>query len=219
MNIAILLYEGVTALDAIGPYETLTLLPDAKVQFVAKEVGPKRTDSGALALTADYSFADIDRADVVVIPGSANSTRVVMNDGETLEWLRGINSTTQWTTSVCSGALILGAAGLLQGLKATTHWIALDMLRMFGAEPVRQRVVHEGKIITAAGVSAGIDMALYLAGEIAGADTAQMIQLIMEYDPKPPFDAGSLAKASAPVIESARSKMASLMSRGAQAAG
>jgi len=217
MNIAILLYEGLTALDAIGPYEALTLLPDAKVQFVAKEIGPKRTDSGALALTADYSFADVTSADVVVIPGSSNSTRIVMSDGETIEWVRAINTTTKWTASVCSGALILGAAGLLKGLKATTHWIALDTLRRFGAEPVTERVVHQGKIITAAGVSAGIDMALYLVGEIAGAETAQMIQLIMEYDPKPPFDAGSIGKAPAAVIESARAKMASLMSSAARA--
>jgi putative intracellular protease/amidase len=217
MKVAILIYDGVTALDAIGPYETLTLLPDTQVQFVAKEAGLKRTDSGALGLMADYSFADVRRADVVVVPGSSNSTRMVMNDGETLEWLREIHSTTQWTTSVCSGALILAAAGLLKGLKATTHWFALDALRMFGAEPVQERIVKQGKIITAAGVSAGLDMALYLAGEIAGAEVAQVTQLIMEYDPEPPFNAGSVRNAPPAVVELARRQMANLISRGASA--
>jgi putative intracellular protease/amidase len=216
MNVAILLYEGLTALDAIGPYEVLTLLPGARVQFVAKEAGPLRTDSGALALVADYGFADVASADVVVVPGSSNSTRAAMGDGATLEWLRAIHETTRWTTSVCSGALILAAAGLLKGLKATTHWAALEHLRAFGAEPVRERVVRQGKIVTAAGVSAGIDMALYLAGEIAGAEVAQTIQLIMEYDPQPPFDAGSTGKAPAAVVEAARREMARLIARGAR---
>jgi putative intracellular protease/amidase len=215
MNVAILLYEGLTALDAIGPYETLTLVPGARVQFVAKERGAKRTDSGALALVADYSFADVPRADVIVVPGSSNSTRSAMEDGATLEWLRAAHETSQWTTSVCSGALILGAAGLLRGLKATTHWAALDYLKMFGAEGVQERIVRQGKIITAAGVSAGLDMALYLAGEIAGAQAAQVIQLIMEYDPQPPFDAGSMSKATPAVVEAARRRMASLVARGA----
>jgi putative intracellular protease/amidase len=216
MNVAILLYEGLTALDAIGPYEVLTLMPDARVQFVAKRAGAVRTDSGALALVADYSFADVASADVVVVPGSSNSTRATMEDAATLEWLRAIHETTQWTTSVCSGALVLAAAGLLKGLKATTHWVALEHLRAFGAEPVQERVVRQGKIVTAAGVSAGIDMGLYLAGEIAGAEVAQTIQLIMEYDPQPPFDAGSTAKASASVVEAARREMARLIARGAR---
>jgi putative intracellular protease/amidase len=217
MNVAILLYEGLTALDAIGPYEVLILLPEARVQFVAKQAGAVRTDSGALALVADYSFADVASADVVVVPGSSNSTRAAMEDQATLEWLRAIHETTQWTTSVCSGALILAAAGLLKGLKATTHWVALENLRAFGAEPVQERVVRQGKIVTAAGVSAGIDMALYLAGEIAGAEVAQTIQLIIEYDPQPPFDAGSTAKAPTVVVEAARREMMRLIARGARA--
>jgi transcriptional regulator GlxA family with amidase domain len=217
MNVAILLYEGLTALDAIGPYEVLTLLPDARVQFVAKERGACRTDSGALSLVADYGFADVASADVVVVPGSSNSTRRAMEDAATIQWLRAIHETTQWTTSVCSGALVLAAAGLLKGLKATTHWAAADYLPAFGAEFVRERFVREGKIITAAGVSAGIDMALYLAGEVAGAEVAQSIQLIMEYDPQPPFDAGSMAKADPEVVEAARRKMASLIARGEKA--
>jgi putative intracellular protease/amidase len=217
MNVAILLYEGLTALDAVGPYEVLALLPGAEVRFAAKRAGAVRTDNGALALVADYSFDDLLSADVVVVPGSSNSTRAAMEDEATLEWLRALHETTRWTTSVCSGALILAAAGLLKGLKATTHWVALERLRAFGAEPVRERVVRQGKIVTAAGVSAGIDMALYLAGEIAGAEIAQTIQLIMEYDPQPPFDAGSTAKAAPVVVEAARREMARLIARGARA--
>lgn len=207
MNIAILLYEGITALDAIGPYEVLSLLPDAKVQFVAKEVGAKRSDNKFLALVADYSFADVTAPDIIVVPGSSTSTLAPMADSETLDWLRTAHATTRWTTSVCSGALILGAAGLLKGKRATTHWIALKHLAKFGAEAASERIVHEGKIITAAGVSAGIDMALYLAGEIAGAETAQAIQLLIEYDPQPPFDAGSVEKATASVHRAAERQL------------
>ncbi|HEX8163923.1 MAG TPA: DJ-1/PfpI family protein [Pyrinomonadaceae bacterium] len=217
MDVAILLYEGLTALDAVGPYEVLTLLPGARVRFVAKRAGTVRTDNGALALVADHGFADVGSADVVVVPGSSNSTRDAMGDAATLEWLRAVHATTRWTTSVCSGALVLGAAGLLKGLRATTHWVALEHLRAFGAEPVHERVVREGKIVTAAGVSAGIDMALYLAAEIAGAEAAQTIQLIIEYDPQPPFDAGSTEKASPAVVEAARREMARLIARGARA--
>jgi putative intracellular protease/amidase len=203
MDIAILLYEGLTALDAIGPYEVLSLLPGAEIRFVAKEAGPKRTDNRFLALTADYTFADVTQPDIIVVPGSSTSTLAPMADGATLDWLRAAHEATQWTTSVCSGALILGAAGLLKGKRATTHWVALKYLAKFGAEAVSERVVEQGKIITAAGVSAGIDMALYLAGKIAGAETAQAIQLMIEYDPQPPFDTGSIEKASTAVRQTA----------------
>ncbi|MDQ3907603.1 MAG: DJ-1/PfpI family protein [Acidobacteriota bacterium] len=216
-DIAILIYEGLTALDAVGPYEVLALLPEARVRFVAKERGACRTDNGALALVADHGFADVARADVLLVPGSSNSTRRAMEDVATTEWVRAVHGTTSWTTSVCSGALVLAAAGLLKGLRATTHWAAADYLKQFGAEFVRERVVREGKIVTAAGVSAGIDMALYLAGEIAGAEAAQVIQLITEYDPRPPFDAGSVEKASPSVVESARATMARLIASGARA--
>lgn len=207
MNIAILLYEGLTALDAIGPYEVLSLLPGARVQFVARECGAKRTDNGFLALTADYSFADVTAPDVVVVPGSSTSTLAPMADRETLDWLRRVHETTEWTTSVCSGALILGAAGLLKGKKATTHWIALRLLGQFGAEATTERIVEQGKIITAAGVSAGIDMALYLASKIAGEETAQAIQLSIEYDPQPPFDTGSVSKAPPNVRQAAERQL------------
>jgi transcriptional regulator GlxA family with amidase domain len=207
VNIAILLYEGLTALDAIGPYEVLCLLPGVKIQFVAGEIGPKRTDNGFLTLVADYDFTSAARPDIIVVPGSSTSTLAVMSDRETLDWLRASHATSQWTTSVCSGALILGAAGLLKGKKATTHWVALKYLSKFGAQATSERIVRQDKIITAAGVSAGIDMALYLAGEIAGRETAEAIQLMIEYDPQPPFDAGSIDKATASVRQSAERRL------------
>jgi transcriptional regulator GlxA family with amidase domain len=213
MQIAILLYEGLTALDAVGPYEVLALVPGARVQFVAREPGPKRTDTGYLALTADYAFADVPRPDIVLVPGSSNSTGDAMRDRATLDWLRAAHETTRWTTSVCSGALVLASAGLLAGKRAATHWAAAPYLAQFGAEYAAERFVEEGKIITAAGVSAGIDMALHLAARVAGAQEAQVIQLLTEYDPQPPFDAGSTVKATPEVAERAARRMAELASR------
>lgn len=213
MRIAILLYEGLTALDAVGPYEVLAHVPGARVQFVAKEAGPKRTDNGFLSLTADHSLAEVPRPDIVLVPGSANSTDDPMGDRETLDWLRSAHETTRWTTSVCSGALVLAAAGLLQGKRAATHWGAAPYLAQFGAEYAAQRFVEEGKIITAAGVSAGIDMALHLAARVAGEEAAQAIQLITEYDPQPPFDSGSIAKATPAVVERAKRRIAELAGR------
>jgi putative intracellular protease/amidase len=200
MDIVILLYEKFTALDAVGPYEVLRNLPGAKVTFVAKEVGPVRTDSGALAITADAALRDVTSADVVVIPGGPGQADF-MQDEEILSWLRAIDQTTQWTTSVCTGSLLLGAAGLLEGKEATSHWTALDHLPRFGATPTLMRVVEQGKVITAAGVSAGIDMGLRLAAKIAGDDIAQAIQLGIEYDPQPPFDSGSPAKAPQHLVD------------------
>jgi transcriptional regulator GlxA family with amidase domain len=219
MQIAILIYEGLTALDAVGPYEVLALVPGARVQFVAREPGPKRTDSGFLSLAADYSFAEVPRPDIVVVPGSSSSTGDAMRDRETLDWLRAAHETTRWTTSVCSGALVLGAAGLLRGKRAATHWAAAKYLPQFGAEYAAERVVEEGRIITAAGVSAGIDMALHLAARVAGAETAQVIQLITEYDPQPPFDAGSTRKATPEVVSRAERRMAELAARPKASAG
>lgn len=213
MQIAILLYEGLTALDAVGPYEVLAMMPGARVQFVAREPGPKRTDTGRLALTADYAFADVPRPDVVLVPGSSNSTGDAMRDPATLDWLRSAHETTRWTTSVCSGALVLGAAGLLAGKRATTHWAAAAHLARFGAEYAAERFVEDGRVITAAGVSAGIDMALHLAARVAGAEEAQVIQLLTEYDPRPPFDAGSMRKATPEVAGRAARRMAELASR------
>ncbi|MBX9744025.1 MAG: DJ-1/PfpI family protein [Chlamydiales bacterium] len=195
MQIVFLFYDGMTALDAIGPHEVLCRLPGAKVQRVAKKPGIIRTDSAGLELTAEYALVDVSHADILVVPGAGSAT-TLRNHPEVLDWVRSIHATTKWTTSVCTGSLILGAAGLLKGSKVTTHWAVLDRLRFWGAEPVSERVVESGKIITAAGVSAGIDMALTLAAKLCGPQVAQTLQLGIEYDPQPPFDFGSPEKAS-----------------------
>jgi putative intracellular protease/amidase len=195
MLITIPLYDRFTALDAVGPYEVLCRLPGAEVVFVAEQPGPVRTDTRALTLVAQRALADVDACDVVVVPGGPG-TREMLEPQPLHEWLRAIDATTQWTTSVCTGALLLGAAGLLDGLEATTHWSAFDTLASLGARPTERRVVPQGKVVTAAGVSAGIDMALWLAAQIAGDEVAKAIQLGIEYDPQPPFDSGSIAKAS-----------------------
>lgn len=204
MDIAILLYDGITALDAIGPYEVLRCLPGAKIHFVAKDVGPVRADSKSLSLVADYKLADVTRPEIVLVPGGTKGTLAASGDEVILDWVRRAHETSKWTTSVCTGALILGAAGILKGLVATTHWFAKEYLERFGAEYSNERIVQQGKVITAAGVSAGIDMALHLAEQIAGKEAAEMIQLIIEYDPQPPFDSGSVQKASAEIIELAK---------------
>jgi putative intracellular protease/amidase len=203
MRIAFLIFDKLTALDAVGPYEVLSRLPGAEVVFVAEQAGPVRTDTRALTLVAERALADVDACDVVVVPGGPG-TREMLEPQPLHEWLRAIDATTQWTTSVCTGALLLGAAGLLDGLEATTHWSAFDTLATLGARPTERRVVPQGKVVTAAGVSAGIDMALWLAGQIAGDEVAKAIQLGIEYDPQPPFDSGSAAKASPETMELVR---------------
>jgi putative intracellular protease/amidase len=200
MNIAILLYDRFTALDAIGPYEVLCRLPGATVTFVAEKPGEVRTDTGRLGVAADASLAELTAPDVVVIPGGPGQTQQ-MDNAAILDWVRGAHETSTWTTSVCTGSLILAAAGVLEGIKATSHWLALDQLRAFGAEPTLERVVEQGKVITSAGVSSGIDMALTLVARIAGDEVAQAVQLGIEYDPQPPFDAGSPEKAPEPIVE------------------
>jgi putative intracellular protease/amidase len=200
VDIVCLLFDGITALDIVGPYEVLQRLPEAEVKFVARDKGEIRTDNRFLALTADYALADIQRADILVVPGGF-ATRALEQDAELLEWIRAIDATTTWTTSVCTGSMLLAAAGLLEGKEATSHWASLERLRDYGAIPTSRRVVPEGKIITAAGVSSGIDMGLTLAAFVAGDDFAQAVQLGIEYDPQPPFDAGSTAKAPAPIVE------------------
>jgi transcriptional regulator GlxA family with amidase domain len=209
MHIAIPIFDNLTALDAVGPYEVLSRMPGATVQFIAEQPGPKRTENGTLALTADASFEEVPNPDVIVVPGGFG-TRALMNDEGILSWLRRAHETSDWTTSVCTGALLLAAAGLLDGLEATTHWLALEMLKDYGATPVSRRVVEQGKVITAAGVSSGIDMALTLAGRIAGEDIAEAIQLGIEYDPQPPFDSGSTAKARPEIVELVRGRAAEL---------
>jgi transcriptional regulator GlxA family with amidase domain len=190
VQIAILLYERFTALDAIGPYEVLSRLSDAEVIVTAERPGPVRADTGMLALIADAALADVPHPDIVLVPGSPDY-EAQLGDGPVTRWLRAADAASSLTTSVCTGSLILAAAGLLTGRQATSHWLALDRLEAFGAHPVSERVVIDGKYVTAAGVSAGIDMALDIAGRIAGAPTAQAIQLMIEYDPHPPYTAGS----------------------------
>src|SRR5919106_2238917 len=148
MRIALLIFDKLTALDAVGPYEVLSRLPGAELSFVAKEAGPKRTDTGALSLVADLAISELPKPDIVLVPGGEGN-RPLMKDDEVLDWLRTAHETTTWTTSVCTGALVLGAAGILDGLRATTHWAFRDRLRELGAEPVAERFVQEGKVITA----------------------------------------------------------------------
>ena len=205
MEVAIPIFDRITALDAIGPYEVLSRLPGARVHFVATEPGMVRTGNGMLALNADATLSAVARPDVVVFPGGVG-TDALMHDEHVLDWLRGAHETSQWTTSVCTGSLVLAAAGILDGLEATTHWMWMDRLAELGARPVSRRVVEQGKVITAAGVSSGIDMALALAARIAGDDIAQAIQLRIEYDPEPPFDSGSTGKASPEIVELARQR-------------
>jgi transcriptional regulator GlxA family with amidase domain len=200
MQIAILAFDGMTALDAVGPAQVLTFVPGASLRWTSPEPGPKRTDAGVSLITS-HALAEVAGADIVLVPGGVDM-RPVMADQRVLDWLRAAHATTQWTTSVCTGALVLGAAGLLQGRRATTHWAALDRLEKFGATPVSERVVVDGKIITAAGVSAGIDMALRLAARLAGDTIAQGIQVGIEYDPQPPFT-GSPKTATPAVVEAA----------------
>ena len=206
LDIAVYLYPGMTAFDAICPYDILSSgIPDSTVRFVAKERGLVRMDSQMLSLHADYAIREIDSADILLLPGGG-STPTQMRDQEVLAWVRRIHEKSKWTISVCTGSLILAAAGLLKGLKATSHWLAYDALRSLGAEPTDRRVVIEGKIMTAAGVSAGIDLALTLVALECGEDVAKGIQLGIEYDPQPPFDAGSPGKAPAEIVERIRSR-------------
>jgi transcriptional regulator GlxA family with amidase domain len=208
MNIAIPVFDGLTALDAVGPYEVLSRLPGATVSFIGAQTGPVRTETEMLALFADASFGELTEPDVVVVPGG-RGTRRLMDDEQILGWLRGAHESSRWTTSVCTGSLLLAAAGILDGLEATTHWLELETLRRYGAQPVARRVVEQGKVMTAAGVSAGIDMALTLASRIAGERTAEAIQLGIEYDPEPPFDSGSPVKAGKELVELVRAAAAS----------
>ncbi|HLT17227.1 MAG TPA: DJ-1/PfpI family protein [Acidimicrobiales bacterium] len=196
MHVAIVLFDRLTALDAVGPYEVLGQVPGTTVTFVATEPGPKRTDTGFLSLVADAALDEVPDPDVVLVPGGPGQAQAEQ-DGALLEWLRAADATSSWTTSVCTGSLVLGAAGLLRGKRATTYWLALDELRRHGAEPISERVVVDGKVMTAAGVSSGIDMALALVARVHGDEVAQLVQLGIEYDPQPPFDAGSPDKAPA----------------------
>jgi putative intracellular protease/amidase len=216
MDIAIPIYDRFTALDAVGPYEVLSRLPEARVQFIATEPGPYKTDNGMLTIVAEAPLADVPSPDVIVIPGGLG-TRVLLEDEPMLGWIRSAHETSSWTTSVCTGSLLLAAAGVLDGLEATTHWLELDLLGRLGAKPTGRRVVEQGKVITAAGVSSGIDMALVLAGRIAGDEFAKTVQLLIEYDPQPPFDSGSPEKAAPQVVETIRTAARAYLDSGAPA--
>jgi putative intracellular protease/amidase len=193
MEIAIPLFDRFTALDAVGPYEVLARLPGARLRFLGPEPGPV-SDNRMLTLVAEAAYEEVPAPDVLVFPGG-NGTRALLRDERVLGWVREVHAASTWTTSVCTGSLVLAAAGLLDGIDATTHWMARDHLDRLGARSVPDRVVERGKVITAAGVSAGIDMALLLAERIAGAKTAHAIQLAIEYDPQPPFHSGAPEKA------------------------
>jgi transcriptional regulator GlxA family with amidase domain len=206
MDIVIPIYRDFTALDAIGPYEVLSRT-GGTVRFIAKEPGPIRTDNGMLSVVAEAALADYPAPDIVVVPGGV-STQQVCEDAEWVDWLRGVHETSTWTTSVCTGSLLLGAAGALDGVEATTHWLHMDDLAAYGARPTGRRVVRQGKVITAAGVSSGIDMGLVLAAELVGEQAAKAIQLVIEYDPEPPFDAGSVEKAGPDTVQYVRNAVA-----------
>ncbi len=205
MEVVLLLFDGITALDAVGPCEVLARLPGARVSFVGSTPRVVKAAHASLGLRASAAFADVKRADLLLVPGGPG-VRDLLADAELHAWLRDLHATTTWTTSVCTGSLLLGAAGLLRGVRATTHWLAVDELAPFGATVVRDRVVFDGKIATSAGVSAGIDMALELAARIAGPDAAREIQLMLEYDPRPPFNAGSPERATAEIVERVRQR-------------
>ncbi|MPY93058.1 MAG: DJ-1/PfpI family protein [Acidimicrobiia bacterium] len=206
MQIAFPLFEGFTALDAIGPYTVLARLRGAEAIFVAEQRGPVRDDL-ALTAQADASFDEVTRPDIILVPGGLVTRRMARDGHPAIDWIRQVHPTTTWTTSVCTGAVLLAAAGVLEGLEATTHWVAYDQLNALGARPTAERVVVSGKVVTGAGVSAGIDMALTLAGIIAGPEVAQATQLVIEYDPQPPYDSGSPAKAPAALFADVSSRM------------
>jgi putative intracellular protease/amidase len=204
MRIAIPLYDRFTALDAVGPYEVLSRLPGASATWLAHEPGVVRTDNGMLGIEATAAFEDLPDPEIVLVPGGTG-TNDFLEDERLVGWIRAAHETSDWTTSVCTGSLLLGAAGVLEGLEATTHWLDMDDLARYGARSTGRRVVEQGKVITAAGVSSGIDMGLVLAAKIAGPDVAKAIQLGIEYDPQPPFDSGSVEKAAPATVELIRS--------------
>lgn len=201
MQIAIGLYEGFTALDVIGPYQVFTNVPGTDVVLCAEQAGIVRDDNGLLRVDVEHSFDDVPTPDVLLVGGSVVTRKLAHTGVPIVEWIRAAHRTTTYTTSVCTGSLLLGAAGVLDGLRATSHWIAYEHLGQFGAEATEERVVWEGKVITGAGVSAGIDLALSLVGRMHGDEVAQAIQLGIEYDPQPPYNAGAPSKAPTAIKE------------------
>jgi len=204
MDIVIYLYNGITPLDAVGPYEVLSKLPDAKVKFVGERKGTVVSDSHFLKLVADHDISEIEKADILLIPGSLIGFVREARKKNVQDWIRKIHQTTQWTVSVCTGSIILASTGMLEGLKASSHWAAIHLLKDYGAIPTLARFVQEGKIITSQGVSAGIDMSLYLAAQIVGVEQAKAYQLMIEYFPEPPLDYKSMDETRAETRSLAR---------------
>lgn len=207
MKIVIYLYNGITMLDAVGPYEVLRNMTGADIYFVAEKKGKITTDSGLIDIEAKYSIDEIKDADILLIPGSTIAFMNEMEKENVLEWVRVVDGTTKWTTSVCTGSILLASAGLLEGLKATSHWKTINLLHKYRVIPTRERIVEQGKYITAAGVSAGIDMALHLSNKLVGEDETRAIQLTIEYDPQPLYDSGNYSNTSEKVIKIAEKKL------------
>jgi transcriptional regulator GlxA family with amidase domain len=199
MKIAILLYDNYTALDVVGPYEVLSNIPGAKIYFTAEKPGLYKNSNG-IQISADFSLKEVEGPEIIVIPGGFGIDAILDNK-DILEWLNSVHEKSQWTTSVCSGSLLLASAGILNGRKATTHWNRVEQFKKYPVEFVNERYVKDGKIITSAGVSAGIDMALYLTSLVVNENFAKLVQLALEYDPKPPFDSGSPEKAPREIME------------------
>ena len=212
MKIAALIFDKITVLDIVGPTELLSWVPGSEIVWVGKEIGPISAAPSGLSIAAKRTLEEVSDADILIIPGGPG-VRLLLEDREVLDWVQSIHATTKWTTSVCTGSLLLGAAGLLKGLDATTHWNAAAVLESYGATYREKRVIPQGKIVTSAGVSSGIDMALWLIGEFAGDDAAKEAQLCIEYDPQPPYDAGAPSKATPQVIENARATVTNIVAK------
>lgn len=212
MKIAALLFDKITILDIVGPAEVLSWIPDSEIMWVGGRKGPVKAEPTGLHCTIDYTLDEVTEADVLMIPGGPG-VRLLLEDEAHLDWVRAIHETTSWTTSICTGSLLLGAAGLLEGLTATTHWMSAERLEGFGATYAEERAIPQGKIVTSAGVSSGIDMALWLLGQIEGEDAARAAQLCIEYDPQPPFDAGAPSKAGEATVNQARETVQAVLQR------
>ena len=208
MQFAFGLYPGFTSLDVIGPYQVISNIPGAEVVFCAARRGLLPDEHGLLNIDIAYTFRDVEEPAVIVIPGAPHTRSLARTSDPIIDWIRNVHTTTTFTTSVCTGALLLGAAGILDGLQATTHWDSYDELSYYGAEPTETRVVQQGKVITAAGVSSGIDMAFTLTAKLCGDEVAKAIQLGVEYDPHPPFDSGAPSKATPEIRQVVQTVMA-----------
>lgn len=212
MKIAALVFDKITILDIVGPIEVMSWVPGSEIVWVGAEKGPARAALTGLGITIDHSLDEVSSADVLMIPGGPG-VRPLLTQEPVLEWVRAIHETTTWTTSICTGSLLLGAAGLLKGLEATTHWNSSAVLESFGATYSEKRVIPQGKIVTSAGVSSGIDMALWLVGQAVGDEAAKAAQLCIEYDPQPPYDAGSPSKAGEAVMADARETVKTIIQK------